>query len=98
MEKDVLSIQQAYYDCIKLLWQTFKSDMATVQDIKSADDPRWGKICDRYEKLVAAAPAGLRDYADSLMRVNIYELEKLWRFKDEHKLDDKTRPMMASSV
>lgn len=98
MEKDVLSIQQAYYNCILQLWQGFKADLATVQDIRSADDPRWGKICDRYEKIVAAAPTGLRDYADSLMRVNIYELEKLWRFKDEQKLDDKTRPMPASSV
>lgn len=81
MEKNVLSIQQAYYDCIKLLWITFKSDLATVQDIKSADDPRWANICDRYEKLVADTPAGVRDYVDSLMRVNVYELEKQWRFK-----------------
>ena len=81
MEKNVLSIQQAYYDCIKLLWITFKSDLATVQDIKSADDPRWANICDRYEKLVADTPAGVRDYVDRLMRVNVYELEKQWRFK-----------------
>lgn len=81
MEKDVLSIQQTYYDCIKLLWMTFKSDLATVQGITSADDPRWVAICDRYEKLVADAPAGVRDYADSLMRINVYELEKQWRWK-----------------
>ena len=82
MEKDVLSIQQAYYDCIKLLWITFKSDLATVQGITSAEDPRWVKICDRYEALVAAAPTELQDYVDSLMKVNIYELEKQWRFNN----------------
>lgn len=95
---DVKELKRSYYKIITDIWALYREDLATVQDIKSADDPRWANICDRYEKLVAAAPAGLRDYADSLMRVNIYELEKLWRFKDEHKLDDKTRPMMASSV
>lgn len=81
MGKDVLSIQQTYYDCIKLLWMAFKSDLATVQGITSADDPRWERICDRYEKLVADAPAGVRDYADSLMRIDVYELEKQWRWR-----------------
>lgn len=79
-KKDIVSTQKAYYGCILQLWQAFKTDLVTVQDITSADDPRWVAICDRYEKLVADAPAGLRDYCDSMMRVHIYELEKYWRW------------------
>lgn len=74
-------LKKAYYHIITQIWALYREDLQTVQDITSADDPRWVKICDRYEKLVAAAPAELQDYADSLMRVNIYELEKFWRFK-----------------
>jgi len=83
MGSDIVSTQKTYYSCILQLWQAFKTDLVTVQDIKSADDPRWESICDHYEKLVADAPAEVRDYADSMMRVHIYELEKCWRWKDD---------------
>ena len=79
---DLKDLKKSYYHIITQIWALYREDLVTVQDIKSADDPRWERICDRYEKLVADAPAGVRDYADSLMRVNIYELEKQWRFKD----------------
>ena len=78
---DTKELKKAYYKIITDIWALYREDLQTVQGITSADDPRWERICDRYEKLVSDAPAGLRDYADSLMRVNIYELEKFWRFK-----------------
>lgn len=72
-------LKKSYYHIITEIWALYREDLQTVQDITSADDPRWERICDRYEKLVADAPAGVRDYADSLMRINVYELEKQWR-------------------
>lgn len=80
---DLKDLKKNYYHIITQIWALYREDLVTVQDITSADDPRWVAICDRYEKLVADAPAGLRDYADSLMRVNIYELEKQWRWEND---------------
>ena len=60
---DVKELKKSYYHIITELWALYREDLQTVQDIKSADDPRWANICDRYEKLVADAPAGVRDYA-----------------------------------
>ena len=78
---DTKELKKSYYKIITDIWALYREDLQTVQGIKSADDPRWANICDRYEKLVADAPAGVRDYCDSMMRVHIYELEKQWRFK-----------------
>ena len=82
---EVKELKKAYYHIITEIWALYREDLATVQNITSADDPRWERICDRYEKLVADSPAGLRDYADSLMRINVYELEKLWRWRNDDK-------------
>ena len=30
-------------------------------------------------RIVDAAPPGLKDYADSMARVHVFELEKIWR-------------------
>ena len=32
-----------------------------------------------YRRIVNAAPLGLKDYADSMARVHVFELEKIWR-------------------
>ena len=32
-----------------------------------------------YRRIVNAAPPGLKDYADSMARVHVFELERRWR-------------------
>lgn len=32
-----------------------------------------------HDRIVNAAPPGLKDYADSMARVHVFELEKIWR-------------------
>ena len=36
-------------------------------------------------RIVDAAPPGLKDYADSMARVHVFELEKIWREKNDRK-------------
>jgi len=66
------------------LWNLLKTDIQIAPTIKDANDPRWAVMCDRYEQFVAQAPESVRDMADSMMRVQVYELEKQWRWKDDN--------------
>lgn len=92
------ALQTAYrYVYVNLLALT-KNDLLIAPTITDAYDPRWVAMCDRYQSFVDQAPAEVRAMADSMMRVQVFEMEKMWRFIDEQKLDDKTRPMLASSV
>jgi len=38
-----------------------------------------------HDRIVDAAPPGLKDYADSMARVHVFELEKIWREKNDRK-------------
>jgi len=38
-----------------------------------------------HNRIVNAAPPGLKDYADSMARVHVFELEKIWRKKNDRK-------------
>lgn len=67
------------------LWNLLKTDIQIAPTIKDANDPRWIAMCDRYGTFVAQAPASVRDMADSMMRVQVYELEAMWRWKDANK-------------
>ena len=80
------------------LWNLLKTDIQIAPTITDAYVPPWVAMCDRYQSIVDQAPAEVRAMADSMMRVQVFEIEKMWRFIDEQKLDDKTRPMLASSV
>ena len=77
----MLKMQQAYHGFIVTMWPMFKQDLATAPTITGPYDPRWIEICNRYESLINQAPAEIRDYVDSQVRVHIYELEKFWRFE-----------------
>ena len=66
------------------LWNLLKTDIQIAPTIKDANDQCWIAMCDRYEQLVAQAPASVRDMADSMMRVQLYELEKQWRWRDDN--------------
>ena len=79
-----IELQKAYHEIVSKMWPMFKQDLATAPTITGPNDPRWIKICDRYEGLVDKAPKEVRDYMDSQVRVHIYELEKQWRFKHEN--------------
>lgn len=74
-------MRKAYHTVTATLWQMFKADLMTAPTITSPNDPRWVEICDRYESLIDKAPKEVRDYMDSQVRVHIYELEKMWRWK-----------------
>jgi hypothetical protein len=65
------------------LWNLLRTDIQIAPSIKDASDPRWVALCDRYDAFVAQAPASVRDMADSMMRVQLYELESTWRWKDD---------------
>ena len=38
-----------------------------------------------HNRIVDAAPPGLKDYADSMARVHVFELEKIWRERNDRK-------------
>lgn len=38
-----------------------------------------------HDRIVDAAPPGLKDYADSMARVHVFELEKVWRKRNDRK-------------
>ena len=38
-----------------------------------------------HNRIVDAAPPGLKDYADSMARVHVFELEKIWRKRNDRK-------------
>lgn len=61
------------------LWNLLRTDIQIAPTITDAWDPRWVAMCERYEQFVAQAPVEVRDMADSMMRVQVYELEKMWR-------------------
>ena len=77
----MMDTKKAYYKVLTDIWALFRADLSVAHEIKSPEDPRWIAACDRYEAIVAAAPADLQDYADSMIRMHVYELEKQWRWK-----------------
>jgi len=79
-----IDLQRAYHGIVTRIWTMFKSDMIIAPTIQGPDDSRWEKMVDRYESLVKEAPKEVRDYCDSMMRVHVYELEAMWRWKDEN--------------
>jgi len=77
---DITSYQYIFAN----LWNLLRTDIQIAPSIKNASDPRWEAMCDRYEAFVAQAPESVRDMADSMMRVQLYELEAMWRWKDDN--------------
>lgn len=71
--------KKQYHDIITSVWKLLKTHIDTVDDIKSADDPRWAKICVDFDRIYDNAPADMKDYADSMVKMHIYELERRWR-------------------
>lgn len=72
---DIASYQYVFAN----LWNLLRTDIQIAPTIKDSNDPRWIAMCDRYEAFVAQAPAEVKDLADSFMRAQVYELEKMWR-------------------
>ena len=77
------ALQTAYRYVYVNLLALARNDLLIAPTITDAYDPRWGAMCDRYQSFVDQAPAEVKDMADSMMRVQVYELEKMWRFKDD---------------
>ena len=76
------ALQTAYRYIYVNLIALARQDILIAPTITDAWDPRWIAMCDRYEAFVDQAPEEVRDMADSMMRVQVYELEKMWRWKD----------------
>ena len=76
------ALQTAYRYIYVNLLALARQDILIAPTITDAWDPRWIAMCDRYQAFVDQAPAEVRDMADSMMRVQVYELEKMWRWKD----------------
>lgn len=79
------ALQTAYRYIYVNLIALARQDILIAPTITDAWDPRWIAMCDRYEAFVDQAPEEVRDMADSMMRVQVYELEKMWRWKDADK-------------
>lgn len=77
------ALQTAYRYIYVNLLALARQDILIAPTIKDAWDPRWVAMCDRYQSFVDQAPAEVRDMADSMMRVQVYELEKMWRWRNE---------------
>lgn len=73
------ALQTAYRYIYVNLLALARQDILIAPTITDAWDLRWIAMCDRYEAFVAQAPEEVRDMADSMMRVQVYELEKMWR-------------------
>lgn len=73
------ALQTAYRYIYVNLLALARQDILIAPTITDAWDPRWIAMCDRYEAFVAQAPEEVRDMADSMMRVQVYELEEMWR-------------------
>ena len=68
-----------YHNIIQEIWKTLKASMLTAAEITSPTDPRWVKICMDFDRIYDNAPANMKDYADSMVKMHIYELERRWR-------------------
>ena len=68
-----------YYKILTDIWRTYKKHLPEVEQVIDYDSPTWKTICDDFERIPDAAPPGLKDYADSMARVHVYELERRWR-------------------
>ena len=68
-----------YYDIILACWKAFHEHLSEIEQVIDYDSPTWKTICDDFERIPDAAPPGLKDYADSMARVHVFELEKIWR-------------------
>ena len=80
MDTNTLTKLQTAYKYIYVnLLALARNDLLIAPTIKDAWDPRWIAMCDRYQAFVAQAPEEVRDMADSMMRIQVYELEKMWR-------------------
>ena len=77
------ALQTAYRYIYVNLLALAKNDLLIAPTITDAWDPRWVAMCDRYEAFVKQAPEEVRDMADAMMRVQVYELEKMWRWKND---------------
>ena len=77
------ALQTAYRYVYVNLLALARQDILIAPTITDAWDPRWIAMCDRYQSFVDQAPAEVKDMADSMMRVQVYELEKRGRFKDD---------------
>lgn len=71
--------KKAYHDIITSIWKLLKAHMDTVDDIKSADDPRWAKICNDFDAIEAGAPEHMKRYAGEMVLLHVDELERRWR-------------------
>ncbi len=85
----ITALQTAYRYIYVNLFALARQDILIAPTITDAWDPRWLTMCDRYKAFVNQAPEEVRSMADSMMRVQIFEMEKMWRFIDEQKLDEK---------
>lgn len=56
-----------------------KEHLTTIETITDCQDPRWVKICMDFDRIYDNAPASMKDYADSMVKMHIYELERRWR-------------------
>ena len=76
-------LQTAYRYIYVNLLALARQDILIAPTITDAWDPRWVAMCDRYQAFVDQAPEEVRDMADAMMRVQVYELEKMWRWKND---------------
>lgn len=72
--------KKQYHDIITSIWKLLKTNLDVIKDIESAEDPRWAKICVDFDRIYDNAPADMKDYADSMVKMHIYELERRWRY------------------
>ena len=68
-----------YHNIIQEIWKTLKASMLIAAEITSPTDPRWVKICMNFDRIYDNAPADMKDYTDSMVKMHIYELERRWR-------------------
>ena len=73
------ALQTAYRYIYVNLMALARQDILIAPTITDSYDPRWVAMCDRYQSFVDQAPAEVKDLADSFMRAQVYELEKMWR-------------------
>ena len=74
-----MDIAKEYYKILTDIWKTYKKHLPEVEQVLDYDSPTWKTICDDFERIPDAAPPGLKDYADSMARVHVFELEKICR-------------------
>ena len=68
-----------YHNIVQEMWKLFKASMVIAGSITSANDPRWIKINSDFKRICDNVSPAEQDYADSMMRLHIYELERRWR-------------------